>query len=100
MFRPDKLSAFGERRVFGGIALNAPAMSDKMRRILREGLAAIGVKRGVRVHDLRHTFAFLCGSAGVDIADLQVLMGHSNISMTMRYRGFIQSRAKEVLDGI
>tara|TARA_R100000935_G_scaffold58591_1_gene96415 strand:- start:3078 stop:4142 length:1065 start_codon:yes stop_codon:yes gene_type:complete len=51
-------------------------------------------EEAIRVHDLRHTFAYLTASAGADLGDLQYLMGHSDISMTMRYRGFIQSRAR------
>lgn len=47
----------------------------------------------MRVHDLRHTFAYLTAKAGADIGDLQYLLGHEDISQTMRYRGFIQSRA-------
>jgi integrase len=52
-----------------------------------------------RLHDLRHTFAFQAGHHGVDLGDLMVLMGHTNISMTMRYRGFIKSRAQVVIGG-
>lgn len=51
----------------------------------------------VRLHDLRHTFAYQAGANGIDLGDLQKLMGHSNISMTMRYRGFIASRALDVI---
>jgi integrase len=51
----------------------------------------------IRCHDLRHTFAYLCASNGADLGDLQYLLGHSDISMTMRYRGFIQSRARNAV---
>lgn len=47
----------------------------------------------LRVHDLRHTFAFLAAQNGADIGDLQLLMGHKDISQTMRYRGYVPSRA-------
>lgn len=100
LFKPHMLNACGGDFVFKSVAISPAAMSDKLRRVLREGLDAMGVTRNVRVHDLRHTFAFLCGSAGVDLGDLQLLLGHSNVAMTMRYRGFINSRAKEVLDGM
>jgi integrase len=74
-----------------GIALN---------KALREGCKAIGLdhlaegETSMRVHDLRHTFAYLTAKAGADVGDLQYLMGHEDVSMTMRYRGFIQSRAR------
>jgi integrase len=54
----------------------------------------------VRCHDLRHTFAYLCASNGADLGDIQYLMGHSDISQTMRYRGFVQSRARNCVNGM
>jgi integrase len=51
----------------------------------------------IRIHDLRHTFAYLAAKNGADLGDLQYLLGHADISMTMRYRGFIQSRARSVV---
>jgi integrase len=38
-----------------------------------------------RIYDLRHTFGSRSAMAGVDLATLKELMGHSNISITMRY---------------
>jgi integrase len=38
-----------------------------------------------RLYDLRHTFGSRMAMAGVDLATLKELMGHSHISMTMRY---------------
>lgn len=62
---------------------------------LRALLKGIGVTRDIRVHDLRHTFAYLLAQNGADIGDLQLLLGHSDISQTMRYRGWVESRAKQ-----
>jgi hypothetical protein len=38
-----------------------------------------------RIYDLRHTFGSRLAMAGVDLATLKELMGHSHISTTMRY---------------
>jgi site-specific recombinase XerD len=43
------------------------------------------VKPAFRLYDLRHTFGSRSAMAGVDLATLKELMGHSNISTTMRY---------------
>jgi integrase len=36
-------------------------------------------------HDLRHCFASRLVMAGVDLPTVQALMGHKNVTMTMRY---------------
>jgi integrase len=40
---------------------------------------------GFRFHDLRHTFGSRLGMKGRDIRTIQILMGHKDITMTMRY---------------
>ena len=72
--------------------------SATLNSVLKAGCGAIGLpsegEEAMRVHDLRHTFAYLTAKAGADLGDLQYLLGHEDIGMTMRYRGFIQSRAR------
>ena len=41
--------------------------------------------KGLRFHDLRHTAATKMVEAGVDIATVSKILGHSSIMMTMRY---------------
>jgi integrase len=62
----------------------------------------IGIKN-FRFHDLRHTFGSRLGMAGVDIKTIQELMGHKDISMTMRYSHPTpehKKRVVEILDSI
>ena len=40
---------------------------------------------GVTWHTLRHTFASRLVNSGVDIVTVKELLGHSSISVTMRY---------------
>lgn len=40
---------------------------------------------GLRIHDLRHTFASRLSAKGVDIVTIKDLLGHHSITMTMRY---------------
>jgi integrase len=41
--------------------------------------------KGLRIHDLRHTFATRCLAAGADIAVVKELLGHQDISTTAIY---------------
>lgn len=43
------------------------------------------IKEGFRLYDFRHTFGSRSAMAGVDLPTLKELMGHSTITMTMRY---------------
>lgn len=85
----------------GGLDLwNCPkSASSTLNKVLKRACLGVGIMP-IRLHDCRHTFAYLAAKAGADIADLQHLMGHKDISMTQRYRGFVQSRAKNVIRGI
>lgn len=74
-------------------------IGQRLNGILREACVATGAKCGmdVRVHDLRHTFAFQCASAGADLGDIKELLGHGHMNVTMRYRGFVQTRAADII---
>lgn len=51
----------------------------------------------IRVNDLRHVFAARVAERGGDIADIATLLGHSKIQTSMRYRGLVKTRARELL---
>lgn len=74
-------------------------IGQRLNGLLKEACVAVGAKCGmdVRVHDLRHTFAFLCASAGADLGDIKELLGHEHLNVTMRYRGFVQNRAADII---
>ena len=40
---------------------------------------------GLRIHDLRHSFASLAINAGASLYDVQKLLGHASSQMTQRY---------------
>lgn len=51
--------------------------------------------KGIRIHDLRHTFATeRVGLMGIE--ELRALMGHQNIQTTLRYQTVTSSRAEVV----
>ena len=53
---------------------------------------------GVTWHTLRHTFASRAVMAGVDIRSVQELMGHSTITMTMRYAHLSPAHLQEAVN--
>ena len=50
-----------------------------------DALGEAKIRPRFRLYDLRHTFGSRSAMAGVDLSTLKELMGHSAISMTMRY---------------
>lgn len=55
-----------------------------IRTVYQTALRASGIE-DFRFHDLRHTFASQMVMAGVDILTVKELLGHKDISMTLRY---------------
>ena len=53
-----------------------------------------------RLHDLRHTFASYQAMAGVAGRGLQVLLGHKDARMTMRYSHLSDAYLKAAVDGV
>lgn len=74
-------------------------IGKKINHALRLACSTLGVERGAdfKVHDLRHTFANLCASAGADLGDLKEMLGHSHIDMTMVYRGMVINKSKNII---
>lgn len=52
--------------------------------------------RRIRFHDLRHTAATLMLSKGIDVKTVSEILGHEDISTTMRYVHLLGKRIKQV----
>jgi integrase len=65
----------------------------------RAALRRAGIK-DFRFHDLRHTFASRLVMAGVDIRTVQVLLGHKDIRVTMRYSHLSDQNLRRAVDKI
>lgn len=55
-----------------------------VRHALHRDLAECGIERR-RFHDLRHTCGTILAASGVPLSDIQRIMGHATITVTMRY---------------
>ena len=51
-----------------------------------------------RFHGLRHTFASNQRLAGTDITDLKDLLGHADLTMTMRYAHVTPRHTRRVME--
>ena len=57
-----------------------------------------GIKKHISPHSLRHTFCTLALQAGADLATVQALAGHSNISTTSRYLHTSEELMEKAID--
>ncbi len=71
---------------------NGPLYDQTAQRIYHAARCAAGIEHGGGIHTLRHAFATHLLEAGVDIHTIQRLLGHGNVSTTMRYFHLAQSR--------
>ena len=56
---------------------------DAVSRINRKLLKSAGIEEHVRFHDLRHTFATMAISSGVDVKTLSSMLGHYSAGFTL-----------------
>lgn len=55
---------------------------------------------GVRIHDLRHTYASILINSGVTIYELQKLLGHSTVAITQRYAHLYPDKLHEKTENV
>jgi integrase len=58
-----------------------------------------GIANQIRFHDLRHTFASQFMMNGGNIFDLQKILGHTDIKMTLRYAHFSPDHLQKAFKG-
>ena len=74
-----------ERWLFPGRKPGQPMTTRQLNRLFHETADGAGIKKGVCLHSLRHSFATHLLERGADIRIIQALLGHDKLDTTARY---------------
>lgn len=94
--RHDRDVAPGDRWIFPGYLRNKPISPRQFHRYVKAAAAAAGITKRVMVHTLRHSCATHLHDNGVDIRDIQALLGHSSLATTARYMRIATGRIARI----
>ena len=83
--RHDAQMPPSERWLFPGNRAGKPMTTRQLNRLFHEAADAAGIKKGVTLHALRHSFATHLLERGTDIRIIQALLGHDKLDTTARY---------------
>ena len=83
--RYDTGTPLQERWLFPGNRRGKPMTTRQLNRLFHEAADAAGIKKGVTLHALRHSFATHLLERGTDIRMIQALLGHDKLDTTARY---------------
>ena len=74
-----------QRWLFPGRSPRRPMTTRQLSRLFHEAADAAGIKKGVTLHTLRHSFATHLLEGKTDIRFIQALLGHDKLDTTAHY---------------
>ena len=83
--RDDARTPREERWLFPGAKRGKTMSTRQLSRLFHEAADAAGIRKGVSLHALRHSFATHLLERGTDIRIIQALLGHDKLDTTARY---------------
>jgi integrase len=88
----------GERGSDTDKVFNLPVYSARLSKELQAWCRVAGVNKKITFHSSRHTFAVLQLSLGTPIFTVQKLLGHTDISSTMRYANIVDAAKEKAMN--
>lgn len=85
-----------EEPLFMSRKKGAPLQRAQAWKVINDAARTVGITDRIGTHTLRKTFAYHAYKAGIDIIQIQKLLGHKSPAITLAYMGITQEQLDQV----